>query len=267
VSDAILIVEDSSDDAEWLAKMLNLTGICNPVRCVSGGVEALAYLRGDHPYSDRARFPNPGIVFLDLKLPDTEEFEVLRTIKGTSEWKKLLVIALSGLDDLKTIRRAYDLGANTFLVKPCNLADIENLIRWFPEPWEFSKTTKTAAATVLVIDDEDSMLLAMERILSMAGYKVLCASNGDEGLNKFRQHSADVVVTDIFMPVKEGIETISELRKEFSTVPIIAMSGNPFSESGFVAAKAVGATHVLPKPFRSDELLRTVSEALQSRPD
>jgi len=75
------------------------------------------------------------VVLLDLKLPGISGFNFLEWLKAQSGLDDLLVVVVSGLDDLASIRRAYALGADSFLTKPCQRLDVENLIQWFPGYW------------------------------------------------------------------------------------------------------------------------------------
>ena len=100
--------------------------------------DAVAYLKGSGPYSDRERFPQAGVIFLDIKLPGMNGFEFLEWLKDHSEFNDLLVVAVSGVDDLPSVQRAYSLGADSFLSKPCRTLDLENLMQWFPGYWERS---------------------------------------------------------------------------------------------------------------------------------
>ncbi len=134
----ILIVEDSNDDAKLLQLTLDQLGVTNPVWVVPSAGTAVDYLEGGFPFSDRNKYPLPQILFVDLKLPGHDGFELLEWLKARPQFKDLLVIAISGLGDLLSIRRAYGLGANSFLVKPCRAGDVENLIHWFPSHWTLS---------------------------------------------------------------------------------------------------------------------------------
>jgi CheY-like chemotaxis protein len=115
-------------------------------------------------------------------------------------------------------------------------------------------------ACVLVIDDNDDFRSLLRLALEREGFEVRTAANGQEGLAVLQGWGADVVVTDIFMPGKEGIETISEVRKQFPGIRIVAMSGRP-SATDFdplsIAAQ-LGAAKTLKKPFDIDELIDTV---------
>jgi CheY-like chemotaxis protein len=132
---AILIVEDSRDDAELLHQQLAAAGLCNPCHTVSCGAAALAYVEGQGQYADREKYPFPSVVLLDLKMPEMDGFEVLERLRRLPEVTGILVVAVSALDDLESIRRAYQLGANSFVAKPCRKADVLRLIYGFPGYW------------------------------------------------------------------------------------------------------------------------------------
>jgi DNA-binding response OmpR family regulator len=113
---------------------------------------------------------------------------------------------------------------------------------------------------VLVIEDNDDFRALLQIALEAEGFGVVTASNGEHGLRLLAQAPTDVVITDIFMPGKEGIETIAELRKQFPGVRIIAMSGRP-SATDFdplSVAMELGAAKILRKPFDLDELIESV---------
>ena len=135
MSSPILIVEDSVDDATKLRRELNRAGLCNPCYVVNNGTEALRYLTGQGHYADRNEYPMPRVILLDLKMPELDGFELLRRLKTMPALGDALIIAVSGLDDLESIRRAYGLGARSFLAKPCQAVDVKNLIQGFPNYW------------------------------------------------------------------------------------------------------------------------------------
>lgn len=119
-------------------------------------------------------------------------------------------------------------------------------------------------ARILIIDDEDQFRHMLRQMLERAGYEVSEATDGEKGLKFFRQESADLVITDIFMPEKEGIETIFELKRDFPNVKIIAISGG--GRLGGLqylrAAENAGADQSLVKPFEREELLQAVQDVL-----
>jgi CheY-like chemotaxis protein len=118
---------------------------------------------------------------------------------------------------------------------------------------------------VLVIDDDSSMRGTIRKILEREGHEVFEAHDGRKGLEVFRRHGADLVLTDLIMPEKEGIETIIELRAESEDVPILAMSGGEWLTAGegrLQDAQALGANASLAKPFTVDQLRRAVASLL-----
>jgi DNA-binding response OmpR family regulator len=118
---------------------------------------------------------------------------------------------------------------------------------------------------ILVIDDDEQLRKMLKRMLLQAGYEVIEAVDGLEGTHLFLQQPADLVITDIFMPGKEGLEIIRELRKKFHDVKIIAMSGGSARVGEYSAlplAREFGAIDTLTKPFMREELLEAVRQAL-----
>ena len=137
-SKVILLAEDDPDDAATAQSALQTAGIANPVIHVGDGDEAMAYLKGEGRFSDRYQYPFPGIVLLDLKMPRVDGFRVLSWLGIQESRKNLLIIVLSGNGELQNIKRAYDLGANSFLIKPFQAADIHNLVKVHRQFWMLS---------------------------------------------------------------------------------------------------------------------------------
>ena len=123
-------------------------------------------------------------------------------------------------------------------------------------------------ARILVIEDEGDIRGLYSRILKNAGHDVIEAPDGKVGINLYRENPADLVITDIIMPEKEGIELIIELRGDFPDVKIIAVSGGGqfmASATCLSLAKGLGAVRTLTKPFSQQELVDTVREVLDAK--
>jgi len=135
----ILLAEDVEDDAVVIKHTLKKAGVINPIITVYDGEQAIAYLAGNGIYTDRDLFPLPGVLLLDLKMPKCGGFEVLEWLKTQPQLKELLVIVLSGLNQLDSINRAYSMGAHSFLAKPCTVEDIANLTKNFKGYWNHSQ--------------------------------------------------------------------------------------------------------------------------------
>ncbi|HXP75916.1 MAG TPA: response regulator [Stellaceae bacterium] len=115
---------------------------------------------------------------------------------------------------------------------------------------------------ILLIDDDIAVLRTLEIVLSDRGYDILTAKDGVEGLRVFRSARPDLVITDLIMPEKEGIETIVEMRRERPEAKIIAISGGGRTHNiGFLdIAATLGASAVLAKPFTPDQLAQKIDE-------
>jgi CheY-like chemotaxis protein len=119
-------------------------------------------------------------------------------------------------------------------------------------------------AKILVIDDDGGMRRTASRMLRRGGHKVVEAEDGAEGLRVFRTERPDIVVSDIVMPKKEGIETIRELRREDPALLILAISGDLTGSAAYLHfAKMLGANGTLAKPFRAADLLREIDKLIQ----
>ena len=124
-------------------------------------------------------------------------------------------------------------------------------------------------ARILVIDDDAQVRGAVRRILERAGHTVEDVGNGDAGLRAHRERPADLIITDIFMPERDGLETVRELRRESPQVKIIVISGGDRTQTMDLRkdAELLGAARSLRKPFELSELVRAVGELLgESRP-
>ncbi len=117
-------------------------------------------------------------------------------------------------------------------------------------------------ARILVIDDDADMRTLLEHTLQSAGHEVVLAADGREGVQQYRTQPADVVITDLYMPIQQGLETIIQLRKEYPAVRIIAMCGKSTAMPMLSAAQRLGAVAFLQKPFLPDQLLAEVAKAL-----
>jgi YesN/AraC family two-component response regulator len=120
-------------------------------------------------------------------------------------------------------------------------------------------------ARILIIDDEPQIRSMLRLMLERVGYEIAEAPDGIEGIRKYRENPADLIITDLIMPNKDGIGMIIDLKKEFPKVKIIAMSGGGVNRpEGYLdGAKKLGATRTLTKPIDRDEMLKAVKETLK----
>ncbi len=119
--------------------------------------------------------------------------------------------------------------------------------------------------TILVVDDDKLTRMACKKILKHPQITVLEAENGNTGLALFKEAKPSLIIIDILMPEKEGLQTINEMRAISHHIPIVAISGGGgVQDLTFLqAAKAVGASHTLPKPVKPHELLKIINQCLK----
>lgn len=122
-------------------------------------------------------------------------------------------------------------------------------------------------ARILVIDDEPLVREMLRETLRRAGHDAEIAADGREGLTLYHSHPADIVITDIFMPEQEGLETIRDLRRDDPHVKVIAISGgSPLRNANVLEwAAASGADYTFQKPVDRHELLRAVEDCLEGK--
>ena len=120
----ILLVDDSEDDLLFMRQAFKVTALNASLQEVRDGEEAIAYLKGEGSYSDRTRFPLPAVMLLDLNMPKTNGFEVLAWVRAQPILKRLSIYVLTASVRAEDVERAYDLGANAFLVKPGPMNDL-----------------------------------------------------------------------------------------------------------------------------------------------
>jgi signal transduction histidine kinase/CheY-like chemotaxis protein len=192
----VLVVEDDPASAELLERQLRRGGY--EVAVANRGADAL----------ELAATRRPLAVTLDLMLPDLDGWDVLRSLKANVRTRDLPVIVVSVLDDH---RRAQALGAVDFLQKPIDAPLLlASLARFAPPAGDGPRR-------VLAIDDDPAVLEVVRRALSRAGFEVMTARGGAEGLEIARSERPGLIVVDLLMPEVDGFEVIARLRADAAT--------------------------------------------------
>jgi CheY-like chemotaxis protein len=125
----ILMVEDDADDALLIQRAFRKAKIVNPIQLVRDGDEAVAYLSGTGPYGDRRQFPLPVLIILDLKLPRRSGFEVLEWLRSQPGLKRTPVVVLTSSKETVDVNHAYELGANSYLLKPVTFEALQEIMK------------------------------------------------------------------------------------------------------------------------------------------
>lgn len=129
----ILHVEDDPNDTLLLQHACRKAGIVFHLQAVSDGDQAMAYLSGINDFSDRNKFPMPQLILLDLKMPRVSGFDVLAWLRADDKLKELPVVVLTSSNHDADIKRAYDLGAKSYLVKPVGFEALVELVKTLPD--------------------------------------------------------------------------------------------------------------------------------------
>jgi CheY-like chemotaxis protein len=131
----VLIAEDDPGDIFLLQRAFTVAGVPASLHFVRDGQEAIDYLGGEANYADRTAYPLPDLMLLDLKMPRLNGFDVLQWLRQQPGLKRLLVTILTSSDQTRDIDRAYDLGANSYLLKPHGSTELAELVQRVQRYW------------------------------------------------------------------------------------------------------------------------------------
>lgn len=131
----ILLVEDDPNDVFLIQRAFRKANLANPIQVMNDGEAAVLYLSGQEPYAERDRYPLPMLMLLDLKLPRRSGLEVLEWLKQQPKLKRLPVVVLTSSREHTDLNRAYDLGANSYLVKPVAFDSLLNMVQTLNQYW------------------------------------------------------------------------------------------------------------------------------------
>ncbi len=128
----ILHVEDDPNDTLLLEHACKKAGLVFDLQAVSDGDQAIAYLRGVNDFSDRSKHPMPKLILLDLKMPRLSGFDVLTWLRSDEQLRVVPVVVLTSSNHDADVKRAYDLGAKSYLVKPVGFEALVELVKTLP---------------------------------------------------------------------------------------------------------------------------------------
>ena len=131
----ILLAEDDQNDIMLIRRAFTKSHVVNPIACVENGEEVVNYLSGNGVYSDRDQHPLPFMLLLDLKLPRMSGHEVLKWLRAQQGLRRLPVVVLTSSREPADINRAYELGANSYLVKPVVFEEFTTLLKQLQVYW------------------------------------------------------------------------------------------------------------------------------------
>jgi CheY-like chemotaxis protein len=135
VPSTILLAEDLESDILLIQRAFKKALLVNPLQVVRNGEQCVAYLNGDGDYADRDRHPLPSLLLMDLKMPRMNGLEVLRWIRARPQFSTLRIVVLTASKELTDVNRAYQFGANSFLIKPSDFDQLVVMMEGLQGQW------------------------------------------------------------------------------------------------------------------------------------
>jgi PAS domain S-box-containing protein len=244
----ILIVDDNPADILILERAVKKAKINATLHKVTDGEEAIAYLGGEGRFADRAAHPLPWTVFLDLKLPKKSGFEVLQWVRERPQFQRINVFVISSSIVEQDISKVFALGANSYLIKPVDEADLTSLL----------------SQRILLIDDDPAWrLLILRELREELGTASFVQVFDMQSLQKaLREETFTLVVTDFRLRWTTGLEILRTIRKTWATVPVIMFTGTGNEEVAVEAMKSGLEDYVLKSEKHLVRLRGAVRRAL-----
>ena len=147
----ILLVEDDPNDVLLIQRAFAKAGMKECLRVARDGQEAIDYLNGSGQYANRVQHPMPFLILLDLKMPGVDGFQVLDWVRSSPEVKRTLTVVLTSSNLQSDVDRAYELGANSYLVKPVEFDEMASMVQRFEVYWsEINRMPSTPMGNRLV---------------------------------------------------------------------------------------------------------------------
>ena len=131
----ILVVDDDANDLTFIERAFRAIGVKDPIHTIHGGREAIAYMKGEGKYADRAVYAYPTFITTDLKMPEADGFAVLEHLKNNPEWAVIPTVVLTSSSDLDDIKKAYMLGASSYHVKPNSSDALRHQLKVLHDYW------------------------------------------------------------------------------------------------------------------------------------
>lgn len=239
----ILIVDDEKEVRDSLTAIYESKGY--QVTVVGDAMAAL----------DALKKKNIDIVLTDLYLPNLNGMELLKRIKKL--YPKIKVIMMSAMGTESTFKKAEKLGAEGFLQKPFALSSAVALV-------EGIQKDSSITESVLVVDDRKELRTSVAYLLKTKGYKTDTAGSAEEALEKVKKNVYDVVIMDVNLPGKKGVDVIPEIKAVSENIKIILMTGEA-EDHELEEGLKMGASTYMRKPFEMTAFLKTIRQVLKKR--
>ncbi len=230
----VLLVEDDRSSGDTIAECLTAAGY--EVVSATSPKEAVQKLDAFNPVH---------LIVLDIQAVGQNGFEFLRFLKGLPRHGRIPVLVCSALSNPSILFKSIELGAKDFVAKPVEVKTF------------LSKVSNAIGANngaVLIVDDEEFIRSLLKKIVEREGYRSLVASSGQEALTLLESHNVTMVISDIVMPGVSGLDLLKKVKENYSSIPVILISGQSSKVSQDEAAKL--ADGFISKPFKNVEISR-----------
>jgi PAS domain S-box-containing protein len=240
---AILLVDDDPLTVRIFQHIFMKAGLKNPLYVVYDGDQAISYLAGHDKYANRDLFPMPTLVFLDLYMPRKSGHEVLAWIRNLQAFKNLQVVVLTSSSNTTDIEKAYELGANSYLLKPVTAESIKEMVDIFA-------TQISGNKRILLLDDDREMRLLAVRQLrrEFPGVTIVEVGLPEELEPALEQGGYDLVVTDYELKWTNGLKLLQIVKTRWPQCPVIMFTGSGSEEIAIDAMRSGLDDYVLKKP-------------------
>lgn len=245
----ILVVEDS----DALRKMM-------AIRLTKLGAEVMQAVHGKEAL-ELTQTNEIDLIISDVKMPEMDGFALCKAIKADKTLRRIPIILLSAMDGTTDVDEGFNAGASAYLLKSASDQDLEKTIMEV-----LDQSSLQRGSTIMVVDDSITILRLTETGLSKAGFDVVTAQNGAEALAKLETIKPDIIVSDLDMPVMNGIEFCNRLSTDsrYSGIPFMIMSANS-ERSTMRSMISLGASAYMVKPFNMEQFVITVEKLLSEQ--
>lgn len=242
----VLVVDDEKIIRELLSDTLEALGYNSLIAdCYKQAIECL-------------KSKNIDVVVTDIVLPDKSGVELIKYIN--KKYPKIPVLAISGKD--VSMESIYKAGADGFLAKPFRINVVEDMIKKALIKYDINGVKSVAKGEkILVVDDESPIVSVLIDSLGILGYQAKGAANGQEGLKLLATEKFDLVISDIKMPVTNGIDFLHEIKSKYPNLPVVIITGYPLAYPP-KKASAEGADGYIAKPFRINQIEKILKRLL-----
>jgi CheY-like chemotaxis protein len=239
----ILLVDD--DIVSLRLQKLYLEKNSHTVETASFVLEAKAVLE---------RHPDIALIISDVMMPNLDGFDFLQYLKSDMKLSRIPVVLCTSLNNEESVVKARDLNVAGFLVKPFDEKALIDKIKQIQQQND---------RTILIVDDEETVIGLLARMLERERWTILTAANGEQAINQIKENKINIVISDIYMPGMSGIDLLLQIKELDPALPVILISGQ--AKWGRDQVIAAGADEFIAKPFRPMDILASIENVLERK--